>query len=57
MPFQIFKTQQHKVEVATGVVIMDSFYFFAIVLQEGRQAKWIEMADKISSVSHQPRLF
>ena len=43
--------QRLKVEVATGVVIMDSFYFFAIVLQEGRQAKWIEMADKISSVT------
>ena len=39
MPFEMFKMQRHKVEVATGVVIMDSFYFFAIVLQEGRQAK------------------
>ena len=28
MPFQMFKTQRHKVEVATGVVIMDSFYLF-----------------------------
>ena len=36
---------------------MDSFLFiFAIVLQEGRQAKWIEMADKISSC-HTNRLF
>ena len=24
----MFKTQRHKVEVATGVVIMDSFYLF-----------------------------